>query len=258
MYEPISKSWATKFLTSQLDSLVLAARPSNSFSSRFVVKDASIHNRSGSSAVVGVGGRFPVDLWKAGQWVDATTTFTDDTTDAQDAGTNDFALTTTTNNDGFIVLCKVPFNLIDIVVGTAAAGGTPAFDLAYSIAGGTWSTISNAYVHGDLSGTGENLIWFEPPTDWAVSEAGHATGIDTGYYAVRVRATTAPNATAALATLITLGRMLFTTEGVADNAVYSLLGGEEVYLPPQCDALMAAISVANSQNRFTGLYKMVG
>lgn len=258
MYELISKSWPTKFLITQSDLLPMAVRNSNSQSNRFAVKDASIHNRSGSSAVVGLGGRFPVDLWKAGQWTDGTTTFTDDTTDAQDAGTNDFALTSTTNNDGFIVLCKVPFNIIDIVVGVAAAGGAPAFDLAYSIVGGTWSTISNAYVHDVLSGTGENLIWFEPPMNWAVTEAGHGTGIDTGYYGIRVRATTAPSGTAALATIMTIGRMLFTTEGVADNAILSVYGGEEFRLPPQCDALMAAISVANSQNRFTGLYKMVG
>ena len=46
----------------------------------------SLLNRSGGAASVGIGVRIPNHLWSAGQWVDATTTYTDDTTDAQDVG----------------------------------------------------------------------------------------------------------------------------------------------------------------------------
>ena len=46
-YETISKAWASKFLTSQDDSLVLATRPANSYGSRFVLGELNGHNRSG-------------------------------------------------------------------------------------------------------------------------------------------------------------------------------------------------------------------
>lgn len=259
IYEPLEKSWPSKFLPSQSDSLVMATRPAVGYYSRFVIGEGAIHNRSGSSAVVGIGGRLPVDLWKAGQWTDATTTYTDDTTDAQDAGTSDFALDTlNTDNDGFIVLSLVPFNIISVVVGTADAGGAPVYDLAYSIAGGTWTTLTNTFVAPTFGATGEQLIWFADPANWAVTEAGHATGIPTGYYAIRVRATTAPTGTAGLASVLVLGKMFYSTEGIADNATWVIPQDGELWLPPQCDAIMPAISVANIQNRATIHYRMTG
>ncbi len=256
-YEHLSKSWASKFLLNQLDTQVLTTRPQNSYGTRFCIGEFSIHNRSGGAAVVGIGGRIPQGLWVAGQIVDAGD-YTDDTPDAIDAGTNDFALTTTTNNDGFGIFGLIPFNIVSVIVGTAAAGGAPAWDLAYTLAGGTWGTISNAYVAPLFTSTGEQLIWFEPPTDWAVSEAGHGTGVPTGYYGIRCRATTAPNATAGLATNLILGRMLMTTEAVADNDILNNIGGLEIALPPQCDAICAAISVANSQNRASVQFRYAG
>lgn len=256
-YESINKSWPTKFLTSQDDSQVLATRPSQSYGSRFIIGEFNLHNRSGGSAYLGIGGRLPVDMWTAGQLV-AGGTYTDDVTDAQDAGTSDFALTTTTNNDGFAIFGLVPFSIISILVGTAASGGSPAWDLAYTLADGTWGTISNAYVAPLFTATGEQLIWFEPPTDWAPSVAGHGTGVPVGSYGIRCRATTAPNAVAGLATSLVVGRMMLTTEGVDDNAVLNNIGGVEIPLPPQCDAICAAISTANSQNRASVSWRYAG
>lgn len=167
-------------------------------------------------------------------------------------------VTTTTNNDGFGIFSLIPFNIVSLVIGTAGAGGSPAWDLAYTLAGGTWGTISNAYVAPLFTATGEQLIWFEPPVDWAVSEAGHGTGVPVGYYGIRSRATTAPSGTAALATSMVLGRMLMTTEAVGDNAVLNNIGGGELALPAQCDAICAAISVANSQNRASVNFRYAG
>ena len=70
--------------------------------------------------------------------------------------------------------------------------------------------------------------------------------------------TTAPNATAGLATSMVLGRMFFTKESLDDNVVLTNIGGMEQALPPQCDALCAAISVANSQNRISISYRYSG
>lgn len=256
-YDTLSEAWGTKFLTSQSDSLVLVPRPQNSYGSRFILGEFNLHNRSGGSAYLGIGGRLPQSLWTAGKIV-AAGTYTDDTVDAQSAGANDFALTTTTNNDGFGIFCQVPFSIASIIVGTAAAGGSPAWDLAYTKAGGSWGTLTNAYVSPLFTSTGEQLIWFEPPADWAVSESGHGTGVPVGSYGIRCRATTAPNATAGLATNIVLGRMLMTTESIDDNAVLNNIGGVEIPLPPQCDAICAAISTADPQNRATISWRYSG
>lgn len=269
-----SKSFATKFLTSQSDSLIVAARPSNSYGTRFILGEFSVHNRSGGAAVVGIGGRLPVSLWTAGHWDDsayaAGTVFADDTTDWQDAGTGDFALgTQSVNDDGFLISCSVPFSIVSIVVGTAASGGSPAFSLHYSIeSAGTgfssnYGTITNPYVAPLFTSTGEQLIWFEPPTDWAPVTAAtgiinrHGATVPAGY-AILVKQTTAGSVSAGLGTIGVLGRMMMTTEGVADNQILNNIGGVELALPPQCDAICAAISTANPQNRVSVSYRYSG
>lgn len=259
-YEPFSKAVATKFLTSQADSLVIRARNSADFlATQFVLREARLINRSASAAWCGIGGRFPVALWLAGQ-MSAAGAYTDDTTDAQDAGAGDFALDVqSTNNAGFALFSLVPFNIVSIVTSQAGSGGTPAWDLRYTKAGGSWGTITNAYVMPDFSGApGEYLIWFESPTDWAVSEAGHGTNVPTGYYGINVRATTAPTAAASLATLITLGYMVRAMELGAAGGVGDLIEDEEVPLPPQCDALCAAFATAHVQNYASGLFRFKG
>src|SRR3972149_3340769 len=55
-----------------------------------------LQNRSASTVSLCVAGFFPDTVWEAGQWVEVGTTYTDDSTDAQDAGTNDFPINTTT------------------------------------------------------------------------------------------------------------------------------------------------------------------
>ena len=250
-----------KFMTTQSAGNILSTVPPNSLSTQFAVGSVSIQNRSGNAAVVGIGGRLPISLWRAGQWDESATTYADDTTDAQDAGANDFALTTTTNNDGCVILCRVPFNIISIVVGTSS-GGTPAYDLAYSQSGG-WATISNALVAPAFASTGEQLVWFNVPNDWIVANVtDHGTGIPvdgSGWYGLRIRATTAPT-TAPLATLLIVGRMYYATEAVADNATYLRAEDEgEFPILPQCDALCAAISDATGgQSRATATFRLKG
>lgn len=272
-YETISKAWASKFLTSQDDSLVLATRPANSYGSRFVVGEFSIHNRSGGAAVLGVGGRLPVSLWSFGTWDDsayaAGTVYADDTADAQDSDAGDVNLdTVAANSDGVAIGCDIPFSIASLQVSQASAAGT-VWKLYYSIASlGTgfssnYKEITNAYVLPDFSATGERLIWFEPPTDWAKVPAAtavinrHGATVPTQYMLLAL-ATTAPDTTRGLMSLATLGRMLMTKENVPDNEVLNNIGGVEQPLPPQCDAICAAISVANSQNRASVSYRYAG
>lgn len=272
-YESINKSWPTKFLTNQNDTQVLATRPQNSYGTRFILGEFSVHNRSGSAAVVGIGGRIPTSLWSWGFWDDseyaAGTVYADDTTDAQDSDTGDVNLdTVATNNDGFVIGCDIPFSIASLQISQASANGT-AWKLYYSIASAgngfssNFTEITNAYVAPSFGSTGEQLIWFEPPTDWikvptATAVANKHGATVPSQYLILVKSTTAPNTTRGLMSLATLGRMLLTTEAVADNAVLNNIGGLELPLPPQCDAICAAISVADPQNRASVQFRYAG
>ena len=262
-YTHVVKAIPAKFMTTQSVGNILATRPQvvgpngaeDATAKRFAISEVSIHNRAGDSAACGVAVRLPIDLWTAGQWVDATTTYTDDTTDAQDAGA-DFALGTTTDDDGFCVFCAVPFNVLSVIVSTAVAGGTVTTTLEYTQAGGTWAAITNAFSAPVLTATGEALIWFAPPQDWAVSEAGHGTGVPLGQYGIRVTSASGSLSAGGVATLMVLGYSLYPTEGIADNNVALVTNEGETPMLPQGDALCAVISEANPQNRADVKYRM--
>lgn len=272
-YSNLSRSWPRKFLTTQADGQVIVAKPTDSYATKFVLGEFSVHNRTGGVATLGIGGRFPIDLWSFGTWDDseyaAGTVYASDTTDAQDAGTGDVALDTVgTNNDGFLIGCDVPFSIASLQISQASSAGT-VWAMYYSIAtlgttfANNFTAITNPYVAPDFSATGERLLWFEPPTDWVKASAATAIVNRHGLtvpsqYLLLVKATTGPNANAGLMSLATLGITVLTVEDVADNSVLTNIGGVERALPPQCDAVCAAISVANSQNRVDINYRYSG
>lgn len=232
----------------------------------------ALHNRSAATIVAGIGVRVPNAYWQAGQWTDATTTYTNDTTDAQDAGTGDFALETTTNNDGFCVFSRYPFNAISINVSTASVDATnPARAVRFSDGAGAWATaLVNLFIQDGLAdeyATGENLIVWSPPVTWGRTTGAEGTNVPIGWYGVNVRATTAPDTTAALATALEIFRLYELTENLTDNSILSdefrvgdlvmarddVSGGTfELY----GDALVALFGTANNMNRVTALVRM--
>ena len=221
---------------------------------------ASLQNRSGSTSHVGIGVRIPTTLWKAGLWDDSVTTYIDDTTDFQDAGTDDAALETTTNNDGFIVSSTKKFNALCINVGVASEGN-PVRVLEYSSGTATWTAITNYISFAGASanyGTGENVIVWVPPQNWAVMAAGHGTDVTVGHYGIRVRATTA-GTTAGVATTMSVHRLYFLLEGLADGNVYELpLNGVYYPMEPSGEALVSYISTVNNQNHVAALIRVRG
>jgi len=215
-------------------------------------------NRSGSACVAGLGARLPNRYWRFGQWVDATTTFTDDTTDAQSTAAADVALETTTNNDGYVIYSPVRFNAISINVATASTGGTPARAIRYSNGTG-WTTLTNPYVL-DASGanyaTGENIVVFAPPVDWLPMASSVPTGLRAGFYALNIRATTAPTGTAGVASAVEVLQVLKPYEALADNAEYTWEGPPlELAFLPETEGLCALFSVSDPQNRVTVLVR---
>lgn len=281
VYDSVSQAWPTKFLQSHADTQVLATRPSSSRGTHFVLKEFNVHNRSGSDAIVGIGGRIAASLWRFYTWTDANyaagTVLTDETTDAQDSDTGDVNLdTVSTNNDGFAIGCDHPFNLASLMISQASTAST-VWQVYYSKASaGTgfsnnFTEITNLMVAPSFGSTGEQLIWFEPPTDWyqvksdtaIVNRHGRSDRTVLGYtapaqYLLVVKSTTAPNSARGQMTLATLGRILFSTVGVVDGGILTNIGGVERHLPAGCDAIAAAISVAAQQNRADVSYRYAG
>ena len=192
-------------------------------------------------------------MWRAGQWVNGTTTFTDDTQDAQDADTNDFALETTTAADGFIVGANDKFGAISLDVTTAGVGAT-AHVIEYWD-GAAWTAIAAAGMLVDIPGragviaAGEQLVMFISPVNW--EKGGSGTGTPQNTYNVRIRATTGTITTAALARRIYVGRILMSVANLAINGSYERAFPNPIYLSGAVYAAIgAAFDAANEGNAF--------
>ena len=222
---------ANKFATSDADTEFLYTPPKyGQFlvdNNRFAIRYARIQNVSGGAAVVGIGSHYEARDWKFGSWGTSGSLFTDNTAVSQ-LGTATFTLETTTNNDGHLVACVRPFNLIDYNVSvTSASATTSVRALHYSKADGTWATIATGAYYvgpptGAVWGVGERTIWFTVPSDWSGMLAAHGTNVPIGYYGIRILATTAPTTTAAGCTRIVVGRTIAQQGNVANNAEWEV------------------------------------
>lgn len=212
---------------------------------RFGLGYYSIHNRTGLPIQCGVGARLHPTAWRAGQWTEAGTVYTEDSVDAKSVAANDFALETLTNNSGFVVAALHHFNALCIDIGTASVGGTPVRTIEYSLAGGTWTALANVLVPPVTGGhyaVGENIILWGIPSNWAVLEAGHGTGVPLGLYGIRFRSSTAPTTTAALANSFSVAKIVSALEGLTDNSLYEMNSSGESYLEGAYDAVVALLS----------------
>ena len=219
----------------------------------FMAQSCYLTNNSGSSVVLGVGSRKAKHRWKAGQWTSATTTYNDDTTDAQSGTATDFPMETLTVNDGMCIFCQDKFNLISFLVATASVGASVVRDFAYSKAG-AWSifTIANLVIvppstAGQQWTVGENLAMWNVFPDWDLTTGAEGTNVPPGYYGVRFRATTVPT-TAGVSTSMSLHLMTFFQEAVATATRVALIapGNESGSSLGPGDAASVVFSVLGS------------
>lgn len=225
----------------------------------------SIHNRAGGTQLaVGFGGRVPNDYWIAGTWTDATTTFTVNSA-VKAAGTSwPYEGGTTLHNNGLVVLSRAMFNAwsFDVMVSSSAA---PVRALSYwgTLTGATsaWITITNPFILDGAAGTlvitgttiaNEAIACWAPPSNMVLTESDGIAGtnIPAGYYAVRMRATTAPSV-AAVGQRLQIYRMFHLTEALADNGLYEGSYGPAELRYDQANAAVALFDTANPQNRIT-------
>jgi hypothetical protein len=211
-----------------------------------------------TAGFVGMGVKIANRYWKMGQWTNASTTFTDDTADAQNATANDVALETLTANDGFLIACATPFNAISANITTASGGTAPARAVDYSIATGWSSAALMPVTNAAALATGEAVWAWHAWPDWVPMTAVHGTNVPLGYYGVRFRSTTAPGATAALAQAIEVCRLFWLTGACAPNSTLSQdFGAKGFNFPGEGDGLVGYIQTPGTSkipSRFTGLW----
>ena len=137
--------------------------------------------------------------WWAGQWDNSgagATQFIDDTTDAQDAGVDDFEVGNATANDGCYISCDFPFNKI-LFVGCEQAAGAPVAEYKYWD-GSDWTTVGTLVTDpGWTDVAGGKTVEFNIPLDsdgsllWEPYGEVTTSGI-ANKYILRIRFTTAP------------------------------------------------------------------
>ena len=240
-------------IRTQRDATAISASPAL-VNPRSRLTYVELQNRGSASSAVAFVGFLPDQYWTAGQWVDATTTFTDDTVDAQDVDTNDFALETTTVSDGFVLGATIPFGAVSLDVTTAGSGTatTHTFEFWNGVA---WTLIAAAGLLVDIARavdwpSGEDLILFDPPVSWA--KGGSGTGVPSDKYHIRIKRTNAVQATAALARRIYVGVVLASIDAVAANGSYTLVsGGGQMDVPDYIPFVGMAVGTADAGNNFT-------
>ncbi|KKK99415.1 hypothetical protein LCGC14_2632980, partial [marine sediment metagenome] len=127
--------------------------------------------------------------WNAGQYTAVGTVYTDDTTDAQDAGADDFQLCTNVNGDGFFIACTHTFNKV-VLKSAQQAAGAPVAVYEYYADDSTWKACSMVTTPTWTAAAGDRTIEFNYPSDmgrWDGSES-----ILVNRFMFRVRFTTAP------------------------------------------------------------------
>jgi len=207
---------------------------------------------------VGLGVKIANRYWKFGSWTNASTTYTDDTADAQSTATNDIALETLTVNDGCLFACACPFNAISVNVTTASGGTAPVRALDYSIATG-WSTGAVIPVNNAAALTTGEAVWaWHVWPDWVPMTSVHGTNVPLGYYGVRLRSTTAPGTTAALGAAAEVCRLFWLTGKCAPDSTLSQdFGAKGFNFPGEGDGLVGYIQTPGTSkipSRFTGLW----
>lgn len=118
-------------------------------------------------------------------------TWTDDTTDANDAGAGDTAVTGTHPivGDACYIGLDERFHQVQINMGTALAGTLTVLWEYWN--GSSWAALPTAKLT-DLSttftaGTSTYLFTFAPPTDWVANTTANGPNAQGGYYFIRAR-----------------------------------------------------------------------
>lgn len=244
-----NKKWVSAAAVADFgDSQALWVPPKLPWPYGIAVGAATLHNRTASALQVGLGARYPISAWQAGQ-ITSAGVFTDDTPDAQNATINDFPMHSGADSgSGFLIASAVPFNAIGVIQGTAGDQTTPTKIVEYWD-GSAWQNILASLLIDDnlITGTGEKLLVFPLPADWA--NGGSGTGVPQTTYNLRVRHTSGGAGTVnPLASQLFIGQAKMQTEALASNAFASLIREQEFLFERVSEALFPIFSAADRAN----------
>lgn len=221
---------------------------------------ASFQFRGAGTPEIGIGGRLDRNFWKC-YLVSGAGALTDKTTEAQEATADDTPLEIAAdNNSGFAIVSPHKFNCIALNIGVGSSGGSAVRTVEYSGPSG-WVAIANCLVAAPTSGdwsTGEQLVWFTKPAAWTVMDAVNHAGYPVGLYGIRVRSTTAPTTTAAVASSLSVADIKSFKDLSAGNIFAWAPGIHPLHIDAPCDALVGVCTVANDSNQWAALVKMRG
>lgn len=155
--------------------------------------------------------------WWAGQYTATSTTYTDDSTDAQSDASEDFAFCTTATNDGFWVASDFTFNRLTITAAQQTATTTAVYEY-WTTAG--WASATMVTTPTWTSATGTRTIEWNYPSSWVQcsSTVAGATSNVSGRYTFRVRFSSPP-AAGKSATKIALSHTQYLTEVLGGDTV---------------------------------------
>jgi hypothetical protein len=215
-----------------------------------ILGNSALYNRSGAICPVGLAVRLSRHRWGAGQ-VTAAGVFTDDTTDAQDAGAGDFLMHDRTNSgSGFVIHAECPFNVVSIVQGVAGDQTTPVLLLEVWDGAGWVNIVAANYSDDDLNpgATNERLIVFPIPSFWVIGGSG--TGIRQDRYNLRIRHTHSGAGTVnPQAAQIFVGVSLLLAPAVADGGIANLAPQQDLPSHRFGDALFPIFGTPGYENQ---------
>ena len=216
----------------------------------FEIGAARFVNRSGSTAVVGLGVRYANSGWVAGQ-IDAANVYTDDTTDAQNSTAADFLLwqRLIATSNGFLVGASERFNTLGIIVSAAGDQTAPVLLLSY-YNGTAWVDMTATLIVSDAlvaAGTGEKVLAWNWPVDW--QRGGVGTNIPANMYCVKVSHTVGTSGTIdPTASQVFLGYTQLVVGNVANLAQASYNYAAAMRFPRSGVSLVPLFSVASLAN----------
>lgn len=154
---------------------------------------AEVYNGTNGTITTALCKKFAVTSasFKVFQLIAANTPDATEITDAIIAGTAATTIFTATNNDGFMVQCAHKFNVIGMTVDTAETG-SPVYSYQYWN-GSAWTTLTTIEVPTTYNTSASNIIAFQAPEDWVQGSDAATGGNLTGYYGIKVIATTHPS-----------------------------------------------------------------
>jgi hypothetical protein len=153
------------------------------------------------------------------------------------------------SGSGFLVGCAVPFNILGIVQSIAGDQVSPVQIIEYWN-GSAWTALTAGLLIADTligGGTGEKVLCWPTPSDWAVGGTG--TGVPADKYNIRVRHTTSGAGTAnPAASQLFVGYAKMQVAEMPDKTSVALVRESEYLFPPQCDSLWPVFSTAGVGN----------